>query len=104
MTIALHAALVPDPRAHPRVDVERILHPRSVAVFGASDSKDKFGGRIMSFLVQHGFAGEIYPINPRRPSTSSRRPRRPMWRFSRCPEARSWRAWPRPRQPALAAA
>ena len=29
------------------MDLERILHPRSVAVFGASDSKDKFGGRIM---------------------------------------------------------
>src|SRR6185436_14338524 len=62
----LHAALIRDPRARPRVDVERILHPRSVAVFGASDSKDKFGGRIMHFLVRHGFAGEILPINPRR--------------------------------------
>src|SRR5215510_6401863 len=62
----LHAALVADPRARPRVDVERILHPRSVAVFGASDSKDKFGGRIMHFLVRHGFAGDILPINPRR--------------------------------------
>jgi len=46
--------------------MNRILHPRSVAVFGASDSTDKFGGRIMHFLVRHGFAGEIYPINPRR--------------------------------------
>jgi acetyl-CoA synthetase (ADP-forming) len=66
MTTALHAALLPGPRARTRVDVERILHPRSVAVFGASDSKDKFGGRIMHFLVRHGFAGEILPINPRR--------------------------------------
>ena len=48
------------------MDVDRILHPRSVAVFGASDSKDKFGGRIMHFLLRHGFAGEILPINPRR--------------------------------------
>jgi acyl-CoA synthetase (NDP forming) len=66
MTTALHAALLPGPRARPRVDVQRILHPRSVAVFGASDSKDKFGGRIMHFLVRHGFAGRILPINPRR--------------------------------------
>ena len=43
----LHAALLRDQRARPRIDVDRILHPRSVAVFGASDSKDKFGGRIM---------------------------------------------------------
>jgi acetyl-CoA synthetase (ADP-forming) len=55
------------------VDVARILHPRSVAVFGATDSTDKFGGRIMSFLVRHGFAGEIYPINLRRAEVLGRR-------------------------------
>jgi acetyl-CoA synthetase (ADP-forming) len=63
---ALHTSALLGARAMPRVDIDRILHPRSVAVFGASDSKDKFGGRIMHFLVHHGFAGEIYPINPRR--------------------------------------
>ena len=72
MTQALHAAAVVD-RARPRLELDRILHPRSVAVFGASDSKDKFGGRIMSFLIQHGFAGEIYPINPRRAEVLGRR-------------------------------
>ena len=55
------------------MDVDRILHPRSVAVFGASDSKDKFGGRIMHFLLGHGFAGEILPINPRRDEVLGRR-------------------------------
>jgi len=69
----LHAALLRDQRARPRIDVDRILHPRSVAVFGASDSKDKFGGRIMHFLVRHGFAGEILPINPRRDEVVGRR-------------------------------
>jgi acyl-CoA synthetase (NDP forming) len=73
MTTALHAALLPGPRTRARVDVERILHPRSVAVFGASDSKDKFGGRIMHFLVRHGFAGDILPINPRREEVLGRR-------------------------------
>lgn len=68
-----HAALLPGARARARVDVARILHPRSVAVFGASDSKDKFGGRIMHFLVRHGFAGEILPINPRRAEVLGRR-------------------------------
>jgi acyl-CoA synthetase (NDP forming) len=60
-------------RAAPRCGPERILHPRSVAVFGASDSKDKFGGRIMHFLVRHGFAGAIYPINPRRAEVVGRK-------------------------------
>ncbi|HEV8228301.1 MAG TPA: CoA-binding protein, partial [Methylomirabilota bacterium] len=59
---ALHTAELTAGRAAPRVGMDRILHPRSVAVFGASDSPDKFGGRIIRFLVRHGFAGEIYPI------------------------------------------
>src|SRR5215470_3752877 len=62
----LHTARLGRDRTAPRVSMDRILHPRSVAVFGASDSTDKFGGRIMHFLVRHGFAGDIYPINPRR--------------------------------------
>ena len=55
------------------MEIERILHPRSVAVFGASDSQDKFGGRIMHFLVRHGFEGEILPINLRRDTVLGRR-------------------------------
>ncbi|TMQ24955.1 MAG: CoA-binding protein, partial [Candidatus Rokuibacteriota bacterium] len=69
---SLHAALLAD-RARPRLDVARILHSRSIAVFGASDSTDKFGGRIMSFLVRHGFAGDIYPISLRHAAVLGRR-------------------------------
>jgi acyl-CoA synthetase (NDP forming) len=50
----------------PRLSVRQILHPASVAVFGASESRDKFGGRIIYFLTRHGYAGRIVPINPRR--------------------------------------
>jgi acyl-CoA synthetase (NDP forming) len=49
-----------------RLSVREILHPRAVAVFGASDDRDKFGGRIVYFLIEHGFTGRIVPINPRR--------------------------------------
>ena len=73
MAAILHAAHLGDDRVRPRVGVDRILHPRSVAVFGASDSKDKFGGRIMHFLLRHGFPGEIYPINLRRTEVLGRR-------------------------------
>ncbi|HEX3179099.1 MAG TPA: CoA-binding protein, partial [Methylomirabilota bacterium] len=69
----LHTARLGAARATPRVDIERILHPRSVAVLGASDSKQKFGGRIMNFLVHHGFAGEIYPINLHRSEVLGRK-------------------------------
>ena len=50
----------------PRLSVREILHPGAVAVFGASEDRDKFGGRIIDFLIRHGFAGRIVPINPRR--------------------------------------
>ncbi len=49
-----------------RLSVREILHPRAVAVFGASEDRDKFGGRIVHFLIAHGFTGRIVPINPRR--------------------------------------
>ena len=54
------------PRAPARLSIREILHPHSVAVFGASDNRDKFGGRIMYFLTRHQFGGRIVPINPRR--------------------------------------
>ena len=50
----------------PMMTVRDMLHPASVAVYGASDSKAKFGGRIMHFPIPHGFGGDIVPINPRR--------------------------------------
>jgi len=52
--------------AAPRITIERILNPRSVAVFGASDDRSKWAGRIMYYLALHGYAGKVIPINPRR--------------------------------------
>ncbi|MGE0716488.1 MAG: acetate--CoA ligase family protein [Alphaproteobacteria bacterium] len=49
-----------------RIDIGGILDPRSVAVFGASDNTDKFGGRIIYYLTRHGFPGRVLPINPNR--------------------------------------
>ncbi len=58
---------MPDQRAvAPRLDIGGIANPRSVAVFGASDNKEKFGGRVMHYLTRHGFAGKVLPINPNR--------------------------------------
>ncbi|WP_340108260.1 acetate--CoA ligase family protein [Pikeienuella sp. HZG-20] len=51
-----------------RLDAEGILHPRSVAVIGASEDVGKFGGRVMHYLVKHKFAGRIVPVNPKRDS------------------------------------
>jgi acetyl-CoA synthetase (ADP-forming) len=52
--------------APPRISIEQIFEPRRVAVFGASDDRSKWGGRIMHYLALHGFKGEIVPLNPRR--------------------------------------
>jgi acetyl-CoA synthetase (ADP-forming) len=35
-------------------------------VFGASDAREKFGGRVMQYLVRHRFPGCLVPINPGR--------------------------------------
>lgn len=43
-----------------------LLYPRSVALVGASDDISKTGGRPQQFLRRAGFAGKVYPINPRR--------------------------------------
>lgn len=49
-----------------RIPLSRLLRPRSVAIVGASDSLDKFGGRILANVQRHGFPGRLLPINPKR--------------------------------------
>ena len=43
-----------------------LLDPRSVAIVGASEDGGKTAGRPLRFLRQAGFAGAVYPVNPRR--------------------------------------
>ncbi|MGJ9422455.1 acetate--CoA ligase family protein [Aeromicrobium sp. CF3.5] len=45
---------------------EALLSPRSVAIIGASDDPAKTTARPLRFLRAAGFAGAVYPINPRR--------------------------------------
>jgi acetyltransferase len=45
--------------------IDYFIKPRSIAVVGASDRMD-YGGRLLRNLVQGGFAGKIFPVNPRR--------------------------------------
>jgi len=53
-------------RSATEADLRAILNPRSVAIVGATDDPSKFGGRALRFLQRHGFAGGIFPVNPRR--------------------------------------
>lgn len=50
-----------------------ILHPSSIALIGVSDDPNKTGGRPLMFLRRSGFAGKIYPVNPRRETVQNER-------------------------------
>jgi acetate---CoA ligase (ADP-forming) len=43
-----------------------LFSPRSVAIIGQSDDATKTAGRPLKFLRRMGYAGRIYPVNPRR--------------------------------------
>src|SRR5574341_392450 len=46
-------------------DLKPLLEPRSVAIVGASSSPDKSGYTLLKNIVDGGFNGPIYPINPK---------------------------------------
>jgi acetyl-CoA synthetase (ADP-forming) len=50
----------------PRTTIHGLLHPACVAVIGAADQEDKWGGRVMLHLIKHGFPGRIAPVSARR--------------------------------------
>jgi acetyltransferase len=45
--------------------MEFFYNPRSIAIVGASKNPDKPGGRPLAALQNRGYAGKIFPINPR---------------------------------------
>jgi acetate---CoA ligase (ADP-forming) len=45
--------------------ISRLMRPQRVAVIGASADIAKTAGRPVSYLLKHGFKGEIYPVNPK---------------------------------------
>jgi acyl-CoA synthetase (NDP forming) len=48
------------------------VEPRSVAVLGASDYGAKTSGRTIRYLDKYGYAGGVFPINPRRSTVQGR--------------------------------
>ncbi len=45
--------------------MKRIMNPRAVAVIGASSETGKIGNSVMKNLINGGYKGKIYPINPK---------------------------------------
>ncbi len=48
------------------MDAGRLLHPRSIAVVGATERPGAYGGEALLNLRRLGFPGEVYGVNPGR--------------------------------------
>jgi acetate---CoA ligase (ADP-forming) len=62
---------MPSPIPSDHIDVaslEPLFRPASVAIIGASSDAARIGGMPLAFLKAHGFAGAIYPVNPKGPT------------------------------------
>jgi len=46
-------------------DLRALLAPRSIAVVGASGEVTKWGGSVLQNIVDGGYKGKIYPVNPK---------------------------------------
>jgi len=46
--------------------LDALMAPASIAVVGASDDATRIGGRPLRYLLDAGYAGRVYPVNPHR--------------------------------------
>ena len=44
--------------------LSKLFEPASVAVFGASDREDAVGNLVFKNMIEGGFKGDVFPINP----------------------------------------
>ena len=59
----MNGETVPRTRVYRRADLERVLHPRSIAIVGASARIGSFGERVLNNLV--GYEGRVHLVNPK---------------------------------------
>ena len=52
-------------RQAPRAGLQPLLEARSIALVGASSRPGSFGNALLREVVSGGFAGPVYPVNPR---------------------------------------
>lgn len=53
-----------DADAESRSIFDVLLHPRCIALIGASTNPESLGGRPLGFMSSYGYEGAIYPVNP----------------------------------------
>jgi acyl-CoA synthetase (NDP forming) len=46
-------------------DIKYLFEPRSVAVIGVSQEPGKIGYKILENMIEVGYQGRIYPVNPK---------------------------------------
>lgn len=51
----------------PQQDFARLFNPRAIAVIGASPDTSRIGGQPIPILLESGYGGGIYPVNPKYP-------------------------------------
>ncbi len=44
---------------------EQLLNPESIAIIGASNDISKPGGKVLKNILDHGYNGQIFPVNPK---------------------------------------
>lgn len=49
----------------PPSSLDPILHPKSIAVIGASRQPNTIGWQVLHNLLMEGFKGPVYPVNPK---------------------------------------
>lgn len=55
-----------------REAVQRLLHPRSIAIIGASDAPESIGGAPISLLERFGYDGDVYCVSRTRTRINGR--------------------------------
>ncbi|MFJ9555878.1 acetate--CoA ligase family protein [Nocardiopsis sp. NPDC101807] len=53
--------------------MNRVFKPRSIAIIGASNEAGKIGHSVIKNIVDGGYAGEVYPVNPKAPEVYGRK-------------------------------
>jgi acyl-CoA synthetase (NDP forming) len=64
--------------------LDALFRPRSVAILGASDDATRISGRPVRYLIEGGFKGGIYPVNPNRETVQGLKAYKSL---ADCPEA-----------------
>lgn len=56
---------IPKIREYVIEKLDRIFNPRSVAVIGASRHPGKIGYQVLKNIIDGGYSGKVYPVNPK---------------------------------------